>query len=319
MLGAPIDDPRLRRLRELTRACVLCSNRCGVDRGDDEAAGACGAAQLAEIAHAGPHFGEEPPLTGERGCGNIFFSHCNLTCVYCQNWQISQGREVPARSVGPVELADLMLRLQDEGVHTVGLVSPTPHLPVVVPALLSAKARGLRVPVVYNTNAYETLEALEVLDGLVDIYLPDLKYGTDQAARVYSGVAGYVSTSRAAVQAMVEQAGHLRVGPDGIATGGVLVRHLVLPGDRADTTLALTWLARTFGPALHLSLMSQYNPCHLVEQGFFPELARPLEPSEYRFVLDFAAGLGLENLFTQEGESRSSGNPDFCRREPFAW
>ena len=314
------DDPlRADRLRNLSKACTLCGNRCGVDREDEEAAGACGAGVRAEVASAGPHFGEEPPISGTRGCGNIFFGHCNLSCVFCQNWQISQGSQVTSLVLNPVELADLMLRLQDDGVHTVGLVTPTPHLPTLVPALESARARGLHVPVVYNTSAYETVAALEVLDGLVDIYLPDLKYGTDTAARIYSGIPNYLELSQAAVQEMHRQVGHLAIGEDGIATAGVLVRHLVLPGDRADTTLVLDWLARTFGTALHLSLMAQYNPSHLAAQGFFPELGTALPPAEYQFAQDFALGLGLEHLYTQGEESRSTGNPDFCLRDPFKW
>ncbi len=314
------DDPiRTERLNELLHACTLCGNRCGVDRRDEDAAGACGAGVRAEVSYFGPHHGEEPPIAGSRGCGNIFFGHCNLSCVFCQNWQISQDHQVTTQVLNPVELADMMLRLQDEKVHTLGLVTPTPHLPTLVPALESAKARGLHLPVVYNTSAYETVEALDVLDGLVDIYLPDLKYGTDKAARVYSGIPDYVDVSRTAVERMHRQVGNLHVGADGIATNGVLVRHLVLPGDRADTTVVLDWLARTFGPDLYLSLMAQYNPSHLASEGFFPELASPLTPAQYQFALDFAAGLGLENVYTQEEESRATGNPDFCARDPFKW
>ena len=319
MVGHPQDPARHEQLQRLIRTCALCGNRCGVDRSDAEAAGACGAGERAEVSSHGPHHGEEPPISGIRGCGNIFFRCCNLSCVFCQNWQISQDRKVTAQALDPVELADMMLRLQDEGVHTVGLVSPTPHLPTLVPALESARARGLRLPVVYNTSAYETLEALQVLDGLVDVYLPDLKYGTEKSARIYSGISDYVETSQAAVREMHRQVGHLRLGRDGIATGGLLVRHLVLPGDRADTTVVLDWLARTFGPDIHLSLMSQYNPSYMVRQGFFPELDHPLPPGEYQFAKDFAAGLGLVHVYIQEEESRSTGNPDFRKRDPFDW
>lgn len=313
------NSTRREQLQELLGACSLCGNRCGVDRTDEEAAGACGAGVRAEVSYFGAHHGEEPPLSGTRGCGNIFFGHCNLSCVFCQNWQISQDQQVTTQVLNPVELADMMLRLQDESVHTLGLVTPTPHLPTLVPALESARARGLEIPVVYNTSAYETVEALRVLDGLVDIYLPDLKYGTDKAARVYSGIPDYVAVSRAAVQEMHEQVGDLDIGGDGIAVTGLLVRHLVLPGDRADTTVVLDWLARTFGAELHLSLMAQYNPSHLAAQDFFPELSTPLTTAQYQFALDFALGLGLENVYTQDEESRTTGNPDFCTRDPFKW
>ncbi|MFH1531252.1 MAG: radical SAM protein [Pseudomonadota bacterium] len=314
------DDPaRTQQLLELRQACTLCGNRCGVDRSDEESAGACGAGALAEVSYYGPHLGEEPPISGTRGCGNIFFGHCNLSCVFCQNWQISQNQQVTTQALGPVELADMMLRLQDDGVHTLGLVTPTPHLLTLVPALESARARGLRLPVVYNTSAYETGAALRLIDGLVDIYLPDMKFGTDSAARVYSGIPDYVDVSRAAVEEMHRQVGHLDLDEDGIARSGLLVRHLVLPGDRADTTVVLDWLARFFGPDLYLSLMSQYNPSHMVDQGFFPELSSPLTPADYQFAMDFALGLGLPNVFTQREESRTTGNPDFCLRDPFKW
>jgi putative pyruvate formate lyase activating enzyme len=314
------DNPiRREQLAKLASACNMCGNRCGVDRTDEEAAGACGAGVRAEVSYFGPHHGEEPPISGTRGCGNIFFGHCNLSCVFCQNWQISQNQQVTTQVLNPVELADMMLRLQDDDVHTLGLVTPTPHLPTLVPALESAKVRGLTIPVVYNTSAYETVEALHVLDGLVDIYLPDLKYGTDKAARIYSGIPDYVAVSRAAIHEMHEQVGDLDIGDDGIASTGVLVRHLVLPGDRADTTVVLDWLARTFTRDLHVSLMSQYNPSHLAAQEFFPELSTPLSAAQYQFALDFAAGLGLENVFIQDEESRTTGNPDFCLRDPFKW
>ena len=219
----------------------------------------------------------------------------------------------------PVELADKMLQLQGDGVHTIGLVTPTPHLPTLIPALESARTRGLHLPVVYNTSAYETVEALRILDGLVDIYLPDLKYGTDKAARVYSGIPDYVDVSRAGVKEMHRQVGNLRLDKQGIATTGVLVRHLVLPGDRADTTVALDWLARTFGPDLYLSLMAQYTPSHMADQGFFPELSSPLSPVEYRFALDFAVKLGLENVYRQDENSSATMTPDFCLEDPFKW
>jgi len=314
------DNPARRdRLRELLHPCNLCGNRCGVDRADEDAAGACGAGVHAEVSYFGPHHGEEPPISGTLGCGNIFFSRCNLSCVFCQNWQISQADQVTAQSLNPLELADMMLRLQDDEVHTLGLVTPTPHLPTVAPALESARGRGLALPVVYNTSAYETVEALQVLDGLVDVYLPDFKYGTDQDARIYSGIPDYVETSKSAVREMHRQVGHLRLGSDGIATSGLLVRHLVLPGDRADTTVVLDWLSSTFGPDLHLSLMAQYHPSHMTRHGVFPELSAALTSAEYRFAVDFAAGLGLKRVYVQEDESDSTGNPDFRRRVPFTW
>jgi putative pyruvate formate lyase activating enzyme len=314
----PQQSKRDDSIKRQLSACRLCANRCEIDRNDDNAIGACGAGPMAEVAFHGPHFGEESPISGVRGCGNVFFGHCSLSCVYCQNWQISQCK--PQNMIlNAGELADLFMNIEDLGVHTLGLVSPTSHIPTLAPAIEQAKSRGLGIPIVWNSSAYETIEALQIIDGLVDIYLPDLKYGSDSAATVYSAVTNYLETSHASLEEMLRQVGHLEVGDDGIARRGLLVRHLILPGDRADTTLVLQWLARTFGRDLQLSLLSQYKPTHQVAQGFFPEINRELSQAEYKFAVEFAEGLGLLNLFTQELDSVDTGNPDFNQANPFDW
>lgn len=310
-------ETRLAFLREQMRDCHLCGNDCGVNRNAGEVS-ICGADKLAEVSHVEVHMGEEPPVSGERGCGNIFFHHCSLSCVYCQNWQISnEVDEVAPLKMGPDSLAMEMVRLQEAGVQTLGLVAPTSHLPTVVPALMRARLSGLHLPVVYNTSGFETVGALRQLDGLVDVYLPDMKYGSDDAARVYSGVTGYVGTNRNAVTEMYRQVGELVVDTDGIARRGLIIRHLVLPGGAADTVDVLNWIATRLSRDVHVSLMSQYRPAYQVAKGLFPELNRPITEEEYKFHLAVAEELGFTNVFVQDMDSKDVLNPDFTSENPF--
>jgi putative pyruvate formate lyase activating enzyme len=307
------------KLAENWKVCRICGNACSVNRETDDQRGMCGVPPLPHVAWHGLHLGEEPPISGDGGCANIFFAGCNLKCVYCQNWQISQEQISNEKPLTATQLADLILSYQDSGAQSVGLVSPSPHLLTVVPALEEARRRGLTLPIVFNTGSYETVEALASLEGLVDIYLPDLKYGTSEAGAVYSGVLDYVRISRAAVLEMFRQVGHLQLDARGRATKGLLVRHLVLPADRSDSTEVLDWLARNLGKELHLSIMSQYKPNHMVDRGFFPELARPVTRQEYDFVLDYALGKGFKNIYFQSPDSKDTGNPDFTSQTPFKW
>jgi putative pyruvate formate lyase activating enzyme len=309
----------MEKLSKHRRVCRICGNACSVNRETDEQRGICGAPPQPHVAWHGLHLGEEPPISGDGGCANIFFAGCNLKCVYCQNWQISQQEITDEKPLSSQQLADLFLTYQDSGAQSLGLVSPSPHLLTLIPALEEARRRGLTLPVVYNTGSYEMVEALAALDGLVDIYLPDLKYGSSEAGAVYSGVLDYVGISRAAVLEMFRQVGHLQLDEKGRATRGLLVRHMVLPGDHADSTLVLDWLARNLGKELHLSIMSQYKPHHMVDRGFFPELARPLTSQEYNFVLDYALGRGFKNIYFQSPDAKDSGNPDFTSQTPFNW
>jgi putative pyruvate formate lyase activating enzyme len=310
------EQERTNELHRQLHDCSLCGNRCHADRLSGEVS-MCGAGPVAEVSHIVVHKGEEPPISGTRGCGNVFFHHCSLSCVYCQNWQISNADAVDPLRLTPEQLMAEMLRLQEAGVHTLGLVAPTSHLPTIVPALQAARTRGLSIPVVYNTSGYDTVEALRLLDGLVDIYLPDMKYGTNEVARVYSGVLDYVPVNQAAVLEMVRQVGGLVVGSDGIARRGVLIRHLVLPGGMADTVEVLTWIARHVPRDVPVSLMSQYKPAFQAAAGLFPELNRKLEPSEYAYYLAVAEELGVEQLFVQDLDSAELYNPDFSREQPF--
>ncbi len=307
---------RLNIADEQLDGCTLCGNLCGTDR---RAGGIsiCGAGPTAEVSHVEIHHGEEPPLSGTNGCGNIFFHNCSLSCVYCQNWQISIEDAVAKQSYTASQLADEMLRLQEAGVHTLGLVAPTSHIPTLVPALYRARGMGLYIPVVYNSGGFDTVSGLRLLDGLIDIYLPDMKYGTDEVAQVYSGVVDYVATNRLAVEEMLRQVGPLTLDREGIARRGLLIRHLILPGGMADTIDVISWIARYMPREVPLSLMSQYAPKYQAAEGFFPEIERKLTQGEYDYYLAVADELGLTNIYSQDLESALVYAPDFTREHPF--
>ena len=300
----------------LTR-CRLCGQACGARREAGEK-GLCGAGDQALVATHLLHFGEEPPLSGHGGSGTIFFSGCPLSCVFCQNFQISRERR--GRAVTTAELAAMMLDLQAQGAHNLNLVSPTPWIPQILSALSQARDRGLHLPVVYNTGGYDSLAALRLLEGVVDIYLPDAKYASDEPARVLSGVPGYVAVNRTALREMHRQVGGLTMNREGLAQRGLLVRHLVLPNGKAGTGLVLKWLAEEFGPDVFVSLMSQYRPCHLVLEhpDEYSDLSRPLTEEEYEAALDRAMALDMENVFIQELSSSDTYVPDFDTDKVFA-
>ena len=310
-------NDRLRVINDQMSGCNLCGNLCGTNRLAGEVS-VCGAGPTAEISHVEIHHGEESPVSGKNGCGNIFFHNCSLSCVYCQNWQISSEDEVDKQVYSVAQLSDEMIRLQEAGVHTLGLVAPTSHIPTLVPALYRAKGMGLYIPVVYNSAGYDTVAALRLLDGLIDVYLPDMKYGTDEVAQVYSGVVDYVAVNRLAAEEMLRQVGPLKVDKEGLARRGLLVRHLILPGGMADTVDVLSWIARHLPREVPVSLMSQYAPKYQAAEGFFPEIDRKLTPSEYEYYVAVAEELGLTNIYTQDLESAAVYAPDFTRPQPFS-
>jgi len=272
--------------------CDLCARYCRVNRRKGTEGAVCRTGERAVVASYGAHHGEEDPLRGWAGSGTIFFSWCNLRCVFCQNWDISQrgiGREVEPR-----EIADMMLALQAEGCHNVNLVSPSHVVAQIIAAVRDAAARGLRLPLVYNTGGYDSPEALALLDGIVDIYMPDMKYGDSALARKYSKVRNYVEVNRAAVKEMHRQVGDLVLDERGIAQRGLLVRHLVLPHGIAETGEVLRFLAEQVSAKTYLNLMDQYRPCYRADE--FPELERPVTGEEYREALAIAARHGLARL-----------------------
>jgi putative pyruvate formate lyase activating enzyme len=264
------------------------------------------------VAHYGPHFGEEPPISGERGSGNIFFSSCNLRCVYCQNFQISH--ECKGKRISIDDLVVIFFVLQGMGAHNINLVSPTPYVPFIVPAIMQARKEGLLIPFVYNTHGYENVETLRMLDGLIDIYLPDFKYWSGEVARRLSSAGDYPETAQRAILEMKRQVGNL-VTEEGIARKGILVRHLVLPSNLAGSRQVLGWIKKELGIETHVSLMAQYNPLHKALD--FPMLGRRIKEGEYEALLDIVVHEGFQNVFVQDLESAEAYVPDFEREEPF--
>ncbi len=295
------------------RACNLCGWRCGADRTQGRS-GPCQAPPLPTLGAWLPHAGEEPPLSGTRGSGAIFFRGCSLRCLFCQNHEIS--RSGGGDQVEPEALAGIMLELQGEGCHNINLVSPTHFAPQLSRAVEIARAGGLAIPIVYNTHGYDTEEALEWMEGKVDIYLPDVKYADDPVAEELSGIKGYNEVNRRALRAMFAQVGHLREDPaSGLATRGLMVRILLLPGGLEGARRSLRWLKEEFSTDLSLSLMAQYTP--LDRALARPPLDRPLSREEYEEVVDLAVHLGFARLWLQEVTSAGTGVPDFSARDPF--
>ncbi len=304
----------MKNILELLEECRLCPRQCGASRLKDQK-GYCGASDKVVIAHYGPHHGEEPPISGTSGSGTVFFSFCNLRCVFCQNYQISHNGM--GQEITPEELTEIFLILQTRGCHNINLVSPVPYIPHIASAIRKAKKGGLAIPVVYNTNAYESVESLGVLDGLVDIYLPDFKYWNAAIAEKLSGTPKgkpYPDFAKKAILEMKRQVGDLVV-EDGIAKKGLLLRHLVLPNGLAGSKEIVQWVSESLGTGTYISLMSQYYPTH--EAYRFPLLRRKIRLEEYAAVTEYLLGEGFENVFIQEIESAPLFVPDFENDEPF--
>ena len=295
-------------------ACVSCPRACRVNRLAGEL-GFCRIPAVVQVSHAGLHQGEEPPISGVRGSGTIFFSGCNLRCIFCQNYQISQEfSPCEPQSLTVAELAAEMLRLEAQGAHNINLVSPSHVVPQVAGAIAAAKVRGLAVPVVYNSNGYDSVDALFHLRGLVDIYLPDLKYMENELGRRFSAVDDYAEVAPRALAEMMTQVGHLQTDAQGLAVRGLLVRHLVLPGYLDNSLRVLDFLAE-LSPDTFVSIMAQYSPRYQALAD--PVINRVLHQDEYDRVVDYALALGLENAFIQELVSQDYYLPDFDRENPF--
>lgn len=276
------------------RECRLCGRQCALDR--HRGPGPCRIADVAYVASYGPHHGEEAPLSGWRGSGTIFFSGCNLHCVYCQNADISQHRV--GEPVAPAELADIMLELQRWGCHNINLVSPTHVAAPIALAILDAAQRGLTLPIVYNTGGYDAPQALALMDGLIDIYMPDMKYADDALAERFSGVRGYSAVNRAAVREMHRQVGDLVIDEHGLARRGLLVRHLVLPGGLAGTAVIAQFLVEEVSRATYINVMAQYHPAYRAREcsAATAPLQRRITPEEYRAAVAAVRAAGLWRL-----------------------
>ncbi len=289
----PYEKQTVNNLRRLLRSCTVCPFACGVNRLRGEQ-GRCRSGYLPKIASCTIHHGEEPPISGTRGSGTLFFSGCPLSCLFCQNYPISQlgyGKEVQI-----AELADCMLELQKKGAHNINLVTPTHFVPQIIEALISAKERGLYLPVVYNSGGYELVGTLKLLEGLVDVYLPDMKYGSSENAQKYSNAPDYVSINMDAVREMYRQVGNLECDENGVALKGLIIRHLILPGGIGRTDDVLKSIAE-ISPTIHVSLMGQYFPAY--RSVSIPELNRKITSEEYREAVELLKTYGLENGWLQ--------------------
>jgi putative pyruvate formate lyase activating enzyme len=283
---------RAREAIDRLHDCDLCARYCHVDRHVSIKGAVCRTGHLARVASYGAHHGEERPLSGWAGSGTIFFSWCSLGCESCQNWEISQRGE--GSEMRGTDLAVMMLELESAGCHNINLVTPSHVVAQVLEAVVIAAEAGLALPLAYNTGGYDSPEALALLDGVIDIYMPDMKYGSDEAGRRFSHVPDYVTVNQAAVREMRRQVGDLVLDEDGIARRGLLVRHLVLPDDAAESRAVLDFVARELGPRTYLNLMDQYRPCYRADE--VPPLDRRPSRDEYERVRSIALDLGLTRL-----------------------
>lgn len=312
---------RVEALEKLLAHCTVCPKDCGNNRLKDEIA-ACYSGALPVVSSYTAHFGEEPVLSGTRGAGNIFFGNCNLRCVYCQNYQISQTwKEQKKNEISHERLAEMMLELQAKGCHNIGFVSPTHFAPQMARAILIAAENGLRLPIVYNTNAYDSVEVLQLLDGIVDVYLPDLKYAENDAGFTFSKVRGYKDFARAAIKEMFRQTGDkLIYGADGLLKRGLVIRLLVLPNDLAGIEENLTWIRDELSPKVAISLMAQYYATNkAASDDRYILLSRRISEREWFSAIEILEELGMEEGFMQEYESASHYyRPDFTDKDkPF--
>lgn len=306
---------RVESFEKILYSCSLCPGECGINRLKNEGK-FCRSGSLPSVPSYTPHFGEEPVLVGKYGSGTIFLGNCSLKCVYCQNFHISQSPD-KNKEITIEELASILIKLQKEGCHNINFVSPTHFVPQLVKAIYYAVPMGLNLPIVYNTNSYDSVGTLRLLDKIVDIYLPDIKYSDDKMALKYSSVKDYVKHSQSAVREMWRQVGNLKVDENGIAKRGVLIRHLILPKNIAGSHKTLKFIAENLSPDAALSVLGQYFPTHKTK--LYPEINRTINEDEYEGVLEIIESLGMEeNIFAQNLESHKHYRPNFAnRKKPF--
>lgn len=280
------------------KECVLCPRKCRVDRTEGEK-GFCGMPDKLMAARAALHMWEEPCISGEEGSGTVFFSGCNMRCVFCQNKSIAIGET--AKEITVQRLSDIFLELQKKGANNINLVTPTHYVPQISAAILAAKQRGLALPIIYNSSGYERIETVKKLEGLVDIYLPDMKYVSPELSERYSHARDYFRCSKEAIKEMVRQLPEPEFDSKGIMMRGVIVRHLVIPGAVEDSKRVIRYLYKNFGDRIYISIMNQYTP-----MGKFPdmpELERTVTKEEYEEVIEYAIALGISHGYMQEGKT----------------
>ena len=285
----------VKSLYRLLNPCRLCPHNCAVNRLKGEK-GRCRTGNDFSVSSYNVHTGEEPPISGTKGSGTIFFANCNLACAFCQNYPISQLGHGKHSSVE--QLTAMMLELQSKGVHNINFVTPTHVVPWMAEAVCLAREKGLSIPIVYNCGGYESLETIKLLEGVIDIYLPDAKYSLEANAVKYSGAENYWTINKLALKEMYRQVGTLRINKSGIAEKGLLIRHLVLPGDISGSKEVLRFITAEISPETYLSIMAQYHPAHLTAK--YPEINRRLSLEEYGKIADLAEEMGLKNAWIQE-------------------
>ena len=292
-LTPPELEDRANKLQALLSECKICPNECNVNRADGEEGTYCHSTNEIVVSSFAPHFGEEPPLVGFGGSGTIFFANCNLSCVFCQNYDISQLGH--GSTVSIEQLSEFMITLQNRGCHNINLVSPTHFVPQIISALVIAVKKGLEIPIVYNCGGYESVETLKLLENIVDIYMPDIKYSDNQTAAQLSGIKIYWDVVQSAVKEMHRQVGDLHINRRGIAKRGLLVRHLVLPNDLAGSEKVIDFIADEISKDTYINIMDQYYPAY--NSNRFDELNRRITTEEYERVIEYAKKKGLTRGF----------------------
>lgn len=287
------------------KKCNLCPRNCNINR--EKKYGYCHANNKLKIARAALHYYEEPCISGTNGSGAIFFTYCNLKCIFCQNYEISTkniGKEISIE-----KLSDICLNLQKEGANNINLVTPTHYIPLIKEALIKAKNKGLIIPIIYNTSGYEKVSSLKLLEGLIDIYIPDLKYKSETLSKKYSNATNYFNITKEAIKEMYRQVGKPKFSKKGIMQKGLIVRHLAMPENEKDSKEILSYLYNTYKNNIYISLMNQYTP---IRKTKYNELNRKLSKKEYYNLIDYAISLGIENCFVQEeGTQKKSFIPNF--------
>ncbi len=279
---------------ELLKKCMLCPRKCRINRYEKK--GFCGCDEKLRIALAKPFFYEEPPISGENGSGTIFFSGCNLKCCFCQNMEISKLGKGKVISIK--RLAEIMLELQNKKVHNINLVTPTMYIPHIIIAIKKAKENGLTIPIIYNSSGYENIKAIKLLDGYIDVYLPDFKYFDNELAMKYSKANNYLLNAKLAIKEMVKQTGPCVFDKNGLIKKGTIVRHLMLPTLKDDSKKILDYLYNTYHDDIYISIMNQYTPNKYVE---FNELKTPVKEKDYDEIIDYALSIGITNAYCQYG------------------
>ena len=286
---------------DLLKNCLLCNRKCGVNRLKGEL-GVCSAGDSIRIARAALHLWEEPPISGENGSGTVFFSHCNFKCVFCQNHEISQNYNGATISIE--RLSDIFLELQEKGANNINLVTPTHYVPQIIEALDIAKVKGLKLPILYNTNGYDSLDTIKYLDGYIDVYLPDFKYFNNKYAIKYSKVNDYKDNLIPVLKEMVRQTGSPKFDDNSLITKGVIIRHLMLPGLLFDSKKVIDTIYKTFGNQVYISIMNQYTP--MFKACEYPEINKRLNSKHYESLINYASEIGVINGFIQDSEASST-------------